>query len=49
MGYYFPKSKVDNFDPTTYFEGPRLDDIENCMDEICQKQGYCRLVKNTSK
>ena len=44
MGYYIPKSEVDNFDPATYFEGPRLNESENCMDEICQMRGYCRLV-----
>ena len=48
MGYYIPKTEVENFDPTTYFEGPRLGNIENCKDEICQKQGYCRLVKKPS-
>lgn len=44
MGYYIPKSEIDNFDPTTYFEGPRLNEIGNCTDEICQKQGYCKLA-----
>ena len=44
MGYYIPKSEVDNFDPVTYFEGPRLNESGICMDEICQKQSNCRLV-----
>jgi|688.fasta_scaffold2565430_1 hypothetical protein len=44
MGYYIPKSAVEGFDPETYFDGPtKLDENGLCDNEICQKQGFCRL------
>ena len=47
MGFYIPKSDVEEFDPETYFDGPILDENGLCDDETCQKLGYCRLKKQS--
>ncbi len=43
MGYYIPKTDVEDFDPDTYFDGPKLDENGICFDETCQNHGYCKL------
>ena len=45
MGYYIPKSAVEDFDPETHFDGPVVDENGLCDDESCQKLGYCKLKK----